>query len=155
MLDTTEREIRYVYHTADGEIHKGHSSECNICKGRKNQPTEKVKHQNNGRAGGKKGAKRLPKSKTCEKCGAKIGRQNTTGMCAKCYTGKRASTKKRRKTCSTPGCNAKIRSDNKSGMCLECYRQSAAWHAQKKQQSRWAEVMFAKPTPPTPAVEDA
>ena len=157
-MEKTEPEVRYRYHTADGELHKGHSSTCSICKRKSPMPNSAKRHKQDGSVGGKKSSKRLAPSRKCSECGKKISRASISGMCAQCLknlsTGKLP--KKKARQCSGPGCTNRIRADNKTGYCMKCYHQSEAWEQQRKAHAGWARAMIGgAPPPPAPAAEDA
>ena len=136
---------QYIYHTSpDQHIHKGPSSDCPTCRRAKKKKvkTKKEKCQVSGKSGGKKSAA-VTHTRKCP-CGAKINRDNKTGLCIKCYNKQRRIEKEKLKPpqvgpryCSADGCNTKLSPGNTSGLCAKCFRKSDRWRQRREHHSNW------------------
>jgi len=113
-----------IYHTYSGEVHKGTSADCRVCK-RLKKTAPKAFSAAMGKLGGKKSAQ--GKHRHC-KCGKQISKENKTGKCLKCYQ-QWASAKYKlpklevtSKTCKA--CTRRLDYRNKSGYCREHFNEA-------------------------------
>jgi len=135
------------YHTYNGEVHKGHSSDCKTCKGKKPKKTPLEHAKEIGSTGGKKSG--TLRDRHC-KCGKKIRKSTVTGKCLECYTAwvkeQHAQLPKstvERKYCRE--CNRQLDHRNRSGYCRVHYNKSLNFQEQVKQHSAWSTtVVFGK-----------
>ena len=147
-----------IYHfSKEGTTHKGHSWDCSACKRHSLKKTKKEKCQVSGKNGGKKAAATVHAARKCA-CGAKIHRDNKSGMCITCLNKSRRIEKEKLtlpkvgpRYCKTVGCNNKLSHGNTSGLCAKCYSKSDKRRQHSQEHSNWIRsAVFSQDVKPIP-----
>jgi len=135
---------QYFYHVSkEHNVHPGPSSSCPKCGRLKRTKTKKEKCKVSGSNGGKKAASTVHAARKCA-CGAKIHRDNKSGMCITCLNKSRRIEKEKLalpkvgpRYCKGEGCNSKLSHGNTSGFCAKCFRKSEHWKQRNQEHSNW------------------